>query len=153
MKNPEYTLISTELELESLYQQASQAGVIALDTEFLRERVYYPKLCLLQICVGETYYLLDTIEFDQSALQPLITMLADSSIVKLLHSCSQDIEVMKHFFGIKLENVFDTQMAAAFCGFDAQVGYAAMVDTICGVQLDKSQTRTDWSNCLFGAVV
>jgi len=145
MKNPEYTLISTESELTQLYQQAKQKGIVALDTEFLRERVYYPQLCLLQIAVADQYFLLDTIEFEKSEMQPFIELLSDKAIIKLLHSCSQDIEVMNHFFGVKLENVFDTQMAAAFCGFDAQVGYAGMVAEVCNVELDKSQTRTDWS--------
>lgn len=145
MKNPDYQLISSQLELDAICEKARLAGIIGLDTEFLREKVYFPKLCLIQISIEQQYYLLDTLAFDQQSIKPLIEVLSDSHIIKLIHSCSQDIEVLFYAFDVQLENVFDTQLAAAFCDYEAQVSYANLVAEVSGVQLDKSQTRTDWS--------
>lgn len=145
MKKLEYTLITQANALSELCSKATNVGTVSVDTEFMREKVYYAELCLLQIAIEQHYYLVDILAFkDVSDLTPLAALMANKSVVKLFHSCSQDVEVLYYYLKVIPENIFDTQLAAAFCGYDGQVGYANLVAVICGVELDKSQTRTNW---------
>ena len=119
------------------------AGAIALDTEFVRERTYYPKLCLLQAASGADIGLVDTLAIaDGGALAPL---LSDAARPKLLHAARQDIEALLPLTGRPLAPVFDTQQAAALLGFPAQVGYGELVRQVLGIELPKGHARTDWA--------
>lgn len=146
MKNPEHYLITSPEAVSDLCLQAYDHGVIGLDTEFMREKAYFAELCLLQIAIGEQYYLIDTLAlFDEAqARQQLADLIANDSVIKIVHSCSQDIEVLSQYFEVTPQAIFDTQLAAGFCGYDGQIGYANLVLTVCDVELDKSQTRTNW---------
>ena len=116
---------------------------IALDTEFVRERTYYPKLCLIQAAVGNDVALIDVIAIaDGGALAAPLT---DPARLKLLHAARQDIEALLPLTGAPLAPVFDTQQAAALLGFPAQIGYADLVREMLGVELAKGHARTDWS--------
>ncbi|HEU4515730.1 MAG TPA: ribonuclease D, partial [Steroidobacteraceae bacterium] len=119
------------------------AGALALDTEFMRERTYYPKLCLVQAASGGEIVLVDALAIaDGGALAPL---LADPSRPKLLHAARQDIEALLPLTREPLAPVFDTQQAAALLGFPAQVGYAELVRQLLGIDLAKGHARTDWT--------
>lgn len=145
MKIFEYDLITDTQGVSELCRKASAAGIISLDTEFMREKVYFAELCLLQIAIGDEYFLLDTLVIDDpGAIQLLANLLANKDVTKIIHSCTQDVEVLSQHFGVKPEAIFDTQLAAGFCAYDGQVGYANLVEEVCGVELDKSQTRTNW---------
>jgi ribonuclease D len=116
---------------------------IALDTEFVRERTYYPKLCLIQAAVGGDVALIDVIAIADGGA--LVAPLADPARSKLLHAARQDIEALLPLTGVPLAPVFDTQQAAALLGFPAQIGYADLVREMLGVELAKGHARTDWS--------
>jgi len=124
---------------------ASLAGVswIALDTEFLREKTYFPKFCLLQIAAGDVVACVDPLALDD--LGPLLDILLDPAITKVFHSGRQDMEIFYLLCGRLPAPVFDTQLAAPLLGMGEQVSYAALVSDLLGVALSKSHSRTDWS--------
>ncbi len=116
---------------------------LALDTEFVRERTYYPLLCLAQVACGDRIALVDMLAIpDGGALTALLT---DRQRPKLLHAARQDIEALLPQTVAPLGPVFDTQQAAALLGFPAQIGYADLVQQVLGVSLAKGHARTDWS--------
>jgi ribonuclease D len=116
---------------------------VALDTEFVRERTYYPRLCLVQAAVGGDIVLLDVIAIpDGGALVPLLT---DPARAKLVHAARQDIEALLPLTAQPIGNVFDTQQAAALLGFNSQAGYAELVRQVLGIELAKGHARTDWA--------
>jgi len=116
---------------------------LALDTEFVRERTYYPRLCLIQVAVPGELALIDALAIAGGGA--LAVPLADPQRVKLLHAARQDIEALLPLTGGPLAPVFDTQQAAALLGFPAQVGYAELVRQVLGVELAKGHARTDWA--------
>lgn len=123
--------------------EALMQPVVAIDTEFMRQNTYYADLCLVQIGYEDKAYCIDVLAIDD--LSPLKDLLVGDNTLKIFHSCRQDFEVIYQLFGVLPAPLFDTQLAAAFCGYDAQAGYARVVNDELGVELDKSQTRTDWS--------
>ena len=129
--------------LELVCQQLRQEPWIALDTEFVRERTYYARLCLIQIATSDQLFCVDPLATDD--LSALLDVVYDSKIIKVLHSARQDLEVFYDLRGTAPTPVFDTQIAAALLGFEDQIGYAALVEHLIGVKLDKLHTRTDWS--------
>jgi len=116
---------------------------LALDTEFVRERTYYPKLCLVQVAAGDSLALIDPLAIADP--RTLVAALADPRRGKLLHAARQDIEALLPLTGTPLAPVFDTQIAAALLGFASQVGYADLVRQLLGVELAKGHARTDWA--------
>ncbi len=129
-------------ELEEFVGHAAGVEVLALDTEFLRERTYYPELCLIQAASAEQLVLIDPLaELDLAPLEPVLAQ----GPVKVLHACRQDQEVLATRFGRPLAPIFDTQLAAALCGYPPQWSYAKLVQEFAGVELGKGATRTDWS--------
>lgn len=118
-------------------------GAVAVDTEFVRERTYFPQLCLVQLAAGGRILLADALALEDPA--PLAALLADRGREKLLHAARQDIEALLPVTGAPFGPVFDTQTAAALLGHPAQVGYADLVRELLGVQLAKGHARTDWS--------
>lgn len=116
---------------------------LALDTEFLRERTYRPQLCLVQLAHGELSSCVDPLAIQD--LRPLAELLSNPGQVKVLHAAGQDLEVLHQRLGILPAPLFDTQIAAVLCGMGEQIGYAALVERLFSVQLDKAHSRTDWS--------
>jgi len=117
-------------------------GAIALDTEFVRTDTFYPKPGLIQVSTGREVYLVDPIVLAGHA--GFSALLANRQVTKVLHSCSEDLEVLRACFGVLPEPVFDTQLAAAFCGFGFSIGYANLVKTTLNLELPKDATRSDW---------
>lgn len=118
-------------------------AALALDTEFVRERTYFPKLCLVQAALPGGIALIDVLAIEDGGA--LIAPLADARRTKLLHAARQDIEALLPLTGGPLAPVFDTQQAAALLGFPAQVGYADLVRQLLGIELAKGHARTDWA--------
>ena len=135
--------VSTPSELAEFCERASSSRVLAVDTEFLREKTYYPRLCLVQVAAGDEIAAVDPILIDD--LTPLKALLEDPSVTKVFHACSQDIEVLLDGLGCACAPVFDTQVAAAFLGMRQQVSYGSLVDAYCGIHLPKAESLTDWS--------
>ena len=136
-------LITTPDELHALCTGLGTAPWIALDTEFMRERTYYAKLCLVQIATPSVIACVDPLALPD--LGPLLDLLYEPRVLKVLHSARQDLEVFFDLRGAAPAPIFDTQIAAAFLGFDDQVGYAALVEAITKVKLDKAHTRANWA--------
>jgi len=136
-------LITTDAALADLCRALEGSAWIALDTEFLRERTYYARLCLIQIGVPGLVACIDPLALDQ--LEPLHALLENARQRKVLHAARQDLEVFNDLRGIVPAPLFDTQIAAAYLGYDDQIGYATLVTAVTGVTLDKTHTRTDWS--------
>jgi ribonuclease D len=116
---------------------------IALDTEFVRERTYYPRLCLIQLASENQLALVDPLAIEDPG--PLLALLCDPARTKLLHAARQDIEVLLPLTRVPPAPVFDTQLAAALIGFPAQVGYGELVRQLLGIELSKDHARTDWA--------
>lgn len=116
---------------------------LSLDTEFIREKTYYPELALIQIANDGEIACIDPYKITD--FSPLIALFNNSNIVKIFHSPSQDLELFAHFFKELPQNIFDTQLAASLLGIGNQIGYADLVNKLCSIQLDKKHTRTDWS--------
>ncbi len=133
-------MIDTADALASFAAGAANAGALALDTEFMREKTYRAELCLVQIARGGEPVCIDPLKLDFAPLVPLLT----SGAVKVMHAARQDLEVMLPAVGL-VRPVFDTQIAAALAGFPSQVGYAELARRLLGVELAKAHTRTDWS--------
>jgi len=116
---------------------------ITVDSEFIREHSYYPKLCLLQIACECTEAIIDPLS--KVDLSPFFEILQNENIVKVFHAGRQDIEIFYNLSGKIPCNVFDTQIAAMVCGFTENIGYGNLVQEILKVDLDKSCRWTDWS--------
>ncbi len=138
-----HELVTDAARLQSLCAEWQKLDAIALDTEFVRTNTFYANLGLVQIYDGEQARLVDPLQPDMQA--PLAAMLSDASVVKVLHSCSEDIQILQCYCGTDIVNVFDTQIAAAMCGFGFSLSYQKLVESICGVQLPKDATRSDWT--------
>jgi len=117
---------------------------VAVDTEFLRETTYWPKLCLVQIAGQGRTVLVDTLSADLD-LGPFFALMANRAVVKVFHAARQDIEIVWHKAGLIPTPVFDTQVAAMVLGFGDQISYDQMVQRLVGVEIDKSHRFTDWS--------
>nr|MBA2816879.1 Ribonuclease D [Candidatus Pantoea persica] len=123
-------------------QQARQHAAVALDTEFVRTRTYYPQLELIQLFDGEQLVLIDPLTI--SDWSPFITLLSDSRVKKFLHAGGEDLEVFLHRFGVLPQQMIDTQILAAFSGQPLSWGFVAMVAHFTQTTLDKSEACTDW---------
>ncbi|NOS89016.1 MAG: ribonuclease D [Methylococcaceae bacterium] len=135
--------INTPEQLSVLCAQIQSAPWLALDTEFLREKTYYPKFCLLQIATPEWVACVDPIALPQ--LDELFAAIANPDIVKVFHSCRQDLEIFYQCTGSIPGPVFDTQVAAPLLGFQDNPGYAMLVSSLLNINLNKAHTRADWS--------
>ncbi len=140
----ELTLITVTNDLANFCNAVSQDTFITVDTEFLRETTYYPKLCLIQIAGAKASALIDPLA-DGLDLTPFFDLMANTAVLKVFHAASQDIEILVNMANLVPAPVFDTQIAAMVCGFGDQVGYEAIVRKLVGAQIDKSSQFTDWS--------
>ncbi|MFS9380320.1 ribonuclease D [Citrobacter sp. ANG330] len=137
-----YQMITTDDALATLCEAVRAFPAIALDTEFVRTRTYYPQLGLIQLFDGEHVALIDPLGINDWS--PLKAILRDTAITKFLHAGSEDLEVFLNAFGELPQPLIDTQILAAFCGRPLSWGFASMVEEYTGVALDKSESRTDW---------
>lgn len=140
------TILTNTEDILAFCKELENAPFITLDTEFLRERTYYPKLCLIQISAPNVEAIaIDPIAAPDIDLSPLENILKDKNIVKVMHSGRQDLEIFYKLFGYLPEPYYDTQIAAMVCGYGEQVGYEALVRSVLDIQVDKTKQYTDWS--------
>ena len=142
-QNADIRYIDTAEALQHFCDDLGTPGWIALDTEFLREKTYYPKLCLLQIATTQHVACIDPIAIPD--LGPVLELIFNEQVIKVMHSGRQDLEILYHLGGKVPSPVFDTQIAALLLGYPEQVGYANLVRDELGISLDKLHTRADWS--------
>ncbi len=129
--------------LKKLCEEMNQQAFVALDTEFIRERTYFPILALLQFSwKGRPPILVDPLEIDD--WEPLHEVLKNPEVTKLFHAGRQDLEIFFHQMGEVPVNLFDTQIAASMCGYGDQIGYGSLVSRLLGVQLAKGSSYTNW---------
>jgi ribonuclease D len=140
---PEAIWIERSDELEALARTLASQTSIGVDTEFLRERTFFPKLCLLQLSAAGQIWCIDTLRV--GGLDALMPALTGAATRKLIHAARQDLEALYLTSKQVVSPVFDTQIAAACIGLKPQVGYAELVKTLLQVTIPKGQTRTDWS--------
>lgn len=140
--------ITTTEDLAAFCETAKAAPYVTLDTEFLRERTYWSKLCLIQMALpgkdGEAV-LVDPIEGEGMSLDPLYDLFRHEATVKVFHAARQDLEIFFVEGGVFPKPLFDTQIAAMVCGFGEQAGYETLVRRIAKAGLDKTSRFTDWS--------
>jgi len=134
-----YSWVQTQQGLEELISKALAVQRIALDTEFHRERTYWPKVALIQVKVADEIFLIDPLTVD---LMPFSEVL-ESEVVFVMHAASQDIEVLERSCGIGPRNLFDTQLVAGFAGMSTP-SLSALVERYVGVRLPKGDRLTDW---------
>lgn len=138
----DYLYIREQSQLNDYCQKASQAPVLALDTEFVRTRTLFSKLGLIQVFYGDQVALIDPLcDLD---LEPFWQLLTNTDIVKVLHSCHEDLEVFKKYANRLPVPLFDTQIAGQFLFQGKVLGFGAMVAQEIGVELDKGEARTNW---------
>jgi ribonuclease D len=137
-------VITSTAELASFCHNVADDEFIAVDTEFLRETTYYPKLCLIQVAGAAHSALIDPLA-DGIDLQPFLDLMDNKSIMKVFHAARQDVEILLQMSGKVPTPLFDTQVAAMVCGFGDQIGYEAIARKIAGAAIDKSSQFTDWS--------
>ncbi len=135
--------ITEQKNLQAFVERAEKSSLLAVDTEFLREKTYYAKLCLLQFATDNEVVIVDPFAVcDLKVLNPLFL---NDDIVKVFHAAGQDLEIIYHELGVLPHPLFDTQLAAALLGQSCQIGYGALVQTMCDVALKKNDSYTDWS--------
>jgi ribonuclease D len=137
-------LITDSAGVARLCERLAGADYIAIDTEFLRESTYWPKLCLIQMAGPEDAAAIDPLA-EGIDLEPIWALLADPSMLKVFHSARQDIEIFYHLTGQVPAPLFDSQVAAMVCGFGESVSYEKLVAELVGATIDKSSRFTDWS--------
>ncbi|MBL6958822.1 MAG: ribonuclease D [Rhodospirillales bacterium] len=138
------TLITDTAALEAFCQRQASSEFLTVDTEFMREKTYWPILCLVQVGGPEEAAAIDPLA-PGIDLTPLFDLLSIPTIVKVFHAARQDLEIFYHLNGKLPEPVFDTQVAAMVCGFGDQVGYETLVSKLTKARIDKSSRFTDWA--------
>ncbi len=137
-----YQLITTSSALAAFCSQAASAEVLAVDTEFVRQTTLSPKLGLIQLFDGKQLALVDPLSIDDwSSLQRLF---ANPAVCKVIHSCNEDLEALATKNLLPVLPLIDTQLAAELAGWGGSQGYAKLVQRVCAIELDKSESRTDW---------
>ncbi len=139
---PHFRLITDNQALAEVCQQARLQTAVALDTEFVRTRTFYPHLGLIQLYDGEQVSLIDPNQIDD--FSPFVALLADRNLCKVLHASSEDLEVFQHYFNQLPRPMLDTQVMASFLNFGHSVGFAALIKHYFQLDIDKGASRTDW---------
>jgi ribonuclease D len=150
MSTEDTIIITDAARLRDVCRDLATEPFVTVDTEFMRESTYWPKLCLIQVASERHQVLIDPLatgnqEQQKTFLEPFFALMADPSVLKIFHAGRQDIEIVYHLAGLIPHPVFDTQIAAMVCGFGEAVSYTALVNTLCKQKLDKSSRFTDWS--------
>lgn len=143
-----WQLIESDVALQHLMSQTASCTVVMVDTEFMRRNTFYPEVALVQLCfvsddlTSKTAWLVDPLKIEDPS--PLADLFTNASVLKVLHSASEDLEVFQRWLGVLPQPLFDTQRAAALLNIGFGMGYRALVQEICDVDLPKGETRSDW---------
>ena len=134
--------LTTDESLVCFCDQLKLSSVLAIDTEFVRERTYYHKLGLIQVSNGTVCAAIDPIHITN--LKPFLDLVRNQNTVKVFHAARQDLEILYRLCGETIQPIFDTQIAASVVGWGAQISFAKIVTKVLGKKIDKSETYTDW---------
>jgi ribonuclease D len=137
-------LITTTEELTSFCQRQSEAEFVTVDTEFMRERTYWPKLCLVQVGGAEEAVAIDPLA-EGIDLKPLFHLMQNPAVTKVFHAARQDVEIFFNLTGKVPMPMFDTQVAAMVCGFGEAASYETLAASLANAKVDKSSRFTDWA--------
>ena len=138
------SLITTTAELAAVCSRLARHPFVTVDTEFLRETTFWPKLCVLQLASDDEAVVVDALAPDIDLI-PFLDLMADRGVVKVFHAARQDLEIVWKMSGRLPDPLFDTQVAAMVCGFGDQVSYSELAQTLCKAAIDKSSRFTDWT--------
>jgi ribonuclease D len=138
------SLISSTEELAAVCSRLASHPFVTVDTEFMRETTFWPKVCVIQLASPAEAFAVDAMA-EGLDLAPLFALMADARVVKVFHAARQDLEIFWNLAKLIPEPLFDTQVAAMVCGYGDQVAYGELAQSICKVSLDKSSRFTDWS--------
>ncbi|MBM3541915.1 MAG: ribonuclease D [Alphaproteobacteria bacterium] len=138
-------MIADTKSLDAFCKRLAHAPYVAVDTEFMRDTTYWPRLCLVQVAGPEDEAVIDPLA-KCIELKPLLKLMADARVLKVFHAARQDMEIFFHMMGDVPRPIFDTQVAAMVCGFGEQVSYETLVTHYAGARVDKSSRFTDWSH-------
>jgi ribonuclease D len=138
-------LIDSTDALAALCRRQAEAQYVTVDTEFMRDKTYWPQLCLVQIAGPEEAAAVDPLAPGMD-LAPLLELMADTRVLKVFHAARQDIEIFVNLTGAVPAPLFDTQVAAMVCGFGDAVSYETLAGRLAGAQIDKSSRFTDWAH-------
>jgi len=136
------TLVRTQDGIDALLAEARSGGVAGLDTEFLREKTYRARLCLVQVATRNGIYLLDPV--DGTDVAGIATLVEDPAIELVVHAGRQDLEIFYDLSAVLPSNVFDVQIAAGFAGYGASLPYGRLVETLTKMTLTKGESYSDW---------
>lgn len=136
--------ITTTVDLAAFCERAAEFPFITVDTEFIREKTYWPVLCLVQVGTPDEAVAIDTLA-DGIDLDPLFGLLSNPAVLKVFHAARQDVEIFVKLAGKVPAPIFDTQIAAMVCGYGDSVGYERLVRDIAHKSIDKTMRFTDWS--------
>ena len=138
-------VITTSEDLAQFCATFGDEKFITVDTEFIRERTYFPQLCLMQVATSKEAVAIDPIAGPEMDLQPLYNAFANEALVKVFHAAKQDIEIFVHDSGVVPYPLYDTQIAAMVCGYGESISYENLVRDLVGATLDKASRFTDWA--------
>ncbi|MBP5343909.1 MAG: ribonuclease D [Alphaproteobacteria bacterium] len=138
-------MITTTKELKAVCSRFAKHPFMTVDTEFIREKTYYPQVCLIQIASPEEAFCVDPLA-EGLSLEPLFQLFVNKDVIKVFHACRQDIEIFYHLNSQIPVPVFDTQVGAMVCGYGDNVSYSQLVHDFVGVSLDKTMRITDWAH-------
>lgn len=141
---PDMSLITSTDRLHEICTRLARHPFVTVDTEFLRETTFWPKVCVVQIASDDECAAVDTLAPDLD-LSPFFELMANPGVTKVFHAARQDLEIVWNLAKLIPAPLFDTQVAAMVCGFGDQVSYQELVSSVCRVSLDKSSRFTDWS--------
>lgn len=137
-------LITTTSDLADACKRLATHDYVTVDTEFLRETTFWPKLCVIQLAGPDDAFIVDALATGLD-LAPFFELMRDQAVIKVFHAARQDIEIVYHLGGLIPTPLFDTQVAAMVCGFGDSVSYDQLVQRITGARIDKSSRFTDWA--------
>ncbi len=138
------TIITSTAELAAVCSRLAKSDFVTVDTEFMRETTFWPKLCVIQLAGEDDAVVIDALAPGMD-LQPFYALMADEKVMKVFHAARQDIEIVFHQARLIPHPIFDTQVAAMVCGFGESVSYDQLVATLTGARIDKSSRFTDWA--------
>lgn len=137
-------IITTTKALSDICEAVSTEDFVTVDTEFMRDSTFWPKLCLIQLAGGDHEVIIDPLVKDID-LAPFYALMANEAVTKVFHAARQDVEIFFHFGGVIPKPMIDTQIASMVCGYGDSIGYENLVKRVLGIQIDKSHRFTDWS--------
>jgi ribonuclease D len=138
------TIITTTAELAAACKRMARFASVTVDTEFMRETTYWPKLCVIQLASPEEAVMVDAMA-EELDLDPFFKLMKNEKVIKVFHAARQDIEIVYHLGGLIPHPIFDTQVAAMVCGFGDSISYDQLVSRLTGARIDKSSRFTDWA--------